>query len=456
MVQRDALLALPGPSTTSLVLNIPYLSQSQNSPVVLIDIYDYNKIRSRAILEESTKYHYLTLAYEELARRGIIDLIDYSEFYPRRLRERNLERNTTLLENLSEDLSRRYATVACELWTDYARGEYQEDFRAGLSEDLDDFLSMRRSERKQKQKISAGTGDSEGWLRKVINKDVAALHIRRNAQRQLDHYNVKGVVAGGEHLVTGHLDGATSPKLADFNLPKTESNPETAYLDQLEAGTRIHGLMPADLTRTRTTLGLTSDLAREVAGITEDDWFVLGPSLALPSYDDLFDMKVVQEQFEERSLEDLQQQATAIIDKLQASSAPLASTSKLQYLGEYTAEQQQAKTPGFTSSSLDGFSVSSLTASIEHAVQLSMTSNEIRSLTREGGYDQAAVFVALSFLSDPARRYEQQDVYRKATEIKRRLSPPSIDESELKSYQKERQGKTWADNRDWHENPKAR
>jgi hypothetical protein len=36
------------------------------------------------------------------------------------LRERNLERNEKLLQHLSSDISRRYATVACELWTDYA------------------------------------------------------------------------------------------------------------------------------------------------------------------------------------------------------------------------------------------------------------------------------------------------------------------------------------------------
>lgn len=449
MSQRDALLALPGPSTTSLVLNIPHIFQTQNQPVVLIDKYDYDKIRSRAIFEENTKYHYLTLAYESLARRGIIDLIDYSRFYPPRLRERNLERNEKLLQHLSSDISRRYATVACELWTDYARGEYQEDFRGGLSEDVDEFVSMRRSERKQERKMASGVGDSDGWLRKVINKDVAALHIRRNADRELNQYNVKGIIAGGEHLITSQLNGTTPSGLSDYDLPVTEAGTSANHLDRLHAGNRIYGLMPSELTETRETLNLTSELASEIAGVNEDDWFVLGPSLAVPSYDDMLEMDSIKYQFQDRDLADLQQQAANLVNELRSKAEVPTSFNKLQYSAEYTAEQQGRGI------SADGFSVSSLTASLEHAVQLSAASNQIRSLTEEGGYDEAAVFVALSFMNDPAHRFEQEDVYRKATKLKRRLDPPNLDQDTLDSYRKERQGETWSENKDWHEDPEA-
>lgn len=449
MSQRDALLALPGPSTTSLVLNIPHIVQTQNQPVVLIDQYDFEKIRFRAIVEDNTKYHYLTLAYESLARRGLIDLIDYSRFYPRRLRERNLQRNETLLRNLPNDISRRYATVACELWTDYARGEYQEDFRGGLSEDVDEFVSMRRSERKQERKMASGVGDSDGWLRKVVNKDVAALHIRRNADRKLDQYNVKGIIAGGEHLITSQLNGARPSALSDFGLPESDTGSTATHLDRLSANDRIFGLMPSELTETRDTLNLTSELANEIAGINEDDWFVLGPSIAVPSYNELLDMNSIKHQFQHRELADLQQQAANLVDELRSQADIPTSTNKLKYSAEYTAEQRGSGT------SSDGFSVSSLTSSLEHAVRLSTASNQIRSLTEEAGYDEAAVFVALSFMNDPAHRYEQEDVFRKATMLKRRLNPPNLDQSRLESYRKERQGETWSENKDWHEDPEA-
>jgi hypothetical protein len=449
MSRRDALLALPGPSTTSLLLNIPHIHQTQNQPVVLIDRHDYDKIRSRAIFEENSKYHYLTLAYESLARRGIIDFIDYSRFYPPRLRERNLERNEKLLQHLSSDISRRYATVACELWTDYARGEYQEDFRGGLSEDVDEFVSMRHSERQQERKIASGVGDSDGWLRKVINKDVAALHIRRNADRELDRYNLKGIIAGGEHLITSQLSGTTPSELSDYDLPISEAGNGSNHLDRLHAGSHVHGLMPSDLTETRATLDLASELASEIAGVNESDWFVLGPALAVPSYDDLLDMNSIRHQFGERDLADLQQQAANLVKELRSKAEVPTSLNKLQYSAEYTAEQQRSKV------SMDGFSVSSLTASLEHAVQVSAASNQIRSLTEEGGYDEAAVFVALSFINDPVHRYEQEAVYRKATKLKRRLNPPNLDQNTLESYRKERQGETWSENKDWHEDPEA-
>lgn len=449
MSQRDALLALPGPSTTSLILNIPHIYQTQNNPVVLIDKYDYDKIRSRAIFEENTKYHCLTLGYESLARRGIIDFIDYSRFYPPRLRQRNLKRNEKLLTCTSSDISRRYATVACELWTDYARGEYQEDFRGGLSEDVNDFISMRHSERKQERKIASGVGETDGWLRKLINKDVAALHIRRNADRELDQYNVRGVIAGGEHLITTQLSGTTPSGLSDFDLPMTQAGTSSKHLTRLHAGTRINGLMPSELTETREILNLTSNLASEIAGVSEDDWFILGPSVAIPSYDDLFEMNAITHQFQNRKLADIKQQAASIVKKLRSKTEVPSSISKLQYSAEYTAERQDDEL------SSNGLSVSSLTESLEHAVQLSTASNQIRSLTKEEGYDEAAVLVAVSFVNDPAHRYEQNDVYRKATKLKRRLNPRIIDEATLDSYEKERKGKTWSEHDDWHEDPEA-
>lgn len=449
MTCRDALLALPGPSTTSLLLNIPHIYRTRGQPVILIDIHDYEKIRGQAIVENRPKYHYLTLAFEQLARNGVVQFIDYSEFYPRRLRKRNLDRNDDLLDQLSEDVTRRYAAVACAQWREYARGEYQEAFRDGLGEDIDSFIDMRRSERTQEQKIAHGTGDSRGWMSKVLNKDVAALHIRRNVDRAFDHYNVRGIVAGAEHLSTSSLVGATPEALDQYELPTPGALP--THLDRLDAGSRIVGLDPTELTETREALSLASDLASELVGTDDDDWFVLGPSMAFPDFNDLFDMGTISAEFATRPLNDLKTQAAEAVEYLRQEQE--VASNKLQYLGEYAHERSSSDTT--THSGSNGFSVSALTSAIDQSTQLALSSQEIRSLIKERGFDQAAVFVALTCLIDPAYRYDTEPVYRQASQLKRRLDPPSVARPSLESYQKERQGETWGENRDWHEDPQA-
>lgn len=449
MTGRDALLALPGPSTTSLLLNIPHIYRTRGQPVILIDTQDYKKLRGQAIVENRPKYHYLTLAFEQLARSDVVQFIDYSEFYPQQIRTRNLKRNDAVLDQLSENATRRYAAIACEQWRKYARGDYQEEFRDGLGEDIDSFVDMRRSERKQEQKIARGTGDSRGWMSKVLNKDVAALHIRRNVDRAFDRYNVQGIVAGSEHLTVSSLVGGSPDALHQYELPTPNTVP--SHLDRLDAGSRIVGLDPAGSTETREALSLASEVASEVVSNNDDDWFALGPSMVLPDFDGLFDMDTISTEFVARSLEELKMQAAEAVELLRQE--PQVGASKLQYLGEYVEERSTAASPNQAAS--DGFSASALSEAIAQSTRLALSTQELRSLINERGFDQAAVFVALICLVDPAYRYDTDAVYRQATQLKRRLDPPSITESKLESYQKERQGKTWGDNRDWHEDPDA-
>jgi len=85
---------------------------------------------------------------------------------------------------------------------------------------------------------------------------------------------------------------------------------------------------------------VTSKLAREIAGVTEDDWFVLGPSLAVPSYDHFINMEEIQHQFHDRPLEELQQQASDLIDELRTTAEVPTSVDKLQYNAEYAVDQR--------------------------------------------------------------------------------------------------------------------
>lgn len=451
MSGQDALLALPGPSTTSLVLNIPHVRQVWNDPVVLMDSYDYEKIHARAVYENSTKYQFLTLAYDELIRQGVVHLIDYSDFYPTRLRGQNTQRVDRLVEDLPEDIGRRYATAAVGLWAEYARSPDQEPFRGALGEDVQDFSKMRQSEYIQQQKMENGTGDSRAWLRKVFNKDLAALHIRRNVDRHLEGYNVIGVVAGGEHLLVGQLhDSAGLQQLADHNVPPAPISTEKLALQRLEASERMYGLMPEPLSETRKAMTKTSKLAREVADVDGKDWFVLGPHLLIPLFDDLFDMERIAAEFRARELPDIQNEAVEVLSELQEEKQS-ATAGKLEYLGEYVAEYRTEKPA--ERENANGFSPVSLTQSLDHVLRASVSSKQIPSLVEEGGYDQAAVLVALSFLRDPPRRYETEDIYRRAVDLKHRIDPPAMSQAELAAYEQERQGETWGDIKNWFEDP---
>jgi hypothetical protein len=204
MSNRLAILTLPGLSTTTLLANLANVMDLSDgrTPVVLVDRYDYERLRGRHIkgIGENQKAPYLGMVYDELRRRGIIHLIDYSRYYSKGDQRQYLQQNQKLIEEMPGWLHRQMAVKGVKRWMKYGRGTYQEPVRAALGEDEDTFAASRREEKELPRKLKRGGGNPVGWNRKLLNKSVAALEIRRQANQNLG-LDVECIVGGPEHNI---------------------------------------------------------------------------------------------------------------------------------------------------------------------------------------------------------------------------------------------------------------
>lgn len=235
MTQRPAYLAPPRMSFVTTLLNIPNLLNLSGgkSPAILMDQYDYDRIRARTLMDaaENQKGLYLTMAFDELCRRNVIQLVDYANLYSPSKQEKYLRQNQELLTDTPERIHKQLATKAIEDWTEYARGVYQEPFRAALSEDIDTFADLRRDEEKQRRKTERGTGDPISRNKKTLNKGVAALAIRERADEKLN-LDVKSVICSSQYEI-----------LDDFLTVAQSSQSARSPSDRLSIDSNITDLM---------------------------------------------------------------------------------------------------------------------------------------------------------------------------------------------------------------------
>lgn len=453
MENRPAYLIRPGASITSILLNIPHMIafSGQPPPVILMDVYDYNRLQARSLTDEGDqKDHYLVLAFDELRRQGIVRLIDYANFYPTAVQHYYLHHNQALLEQVSAWEHRRAAIKGVKDWTGYARGAYQEPFRAGLGEEPETFADLRQAEQRLRRKMKNGTGDPVGWNEKLLDKAVAALAVRSRADQVLD-LDIRGVVAGSEHDILDDLRTVTQPRqdtkpVTDHQATGAESNDTIGgYLEHLAPTRRIVGLTPERVSTTRAILDTIGEIATEVAGVQHDDWFLLTPTFALPHYHDLFNFDVIRAQIrhrlDERTLVTETERAIAALD----SGTAERSSSHLRYEAEWIAEQSE----GFTVHDMtqqDG-----LSEMVDYAFQVSNYSREIRALLDRDHLSQTAVFLGASIMSDPTTSYREPDVQHRSAHLLRQLNPSVADEMNVEAFRQERTGETWGDHTDWYE-----
>lgn len=188
---RLAYVALPGLSTASLLANLPYLmnGSSRLQPTILMDVYDYNRLQAIALKETESPWNQnLAMAYGHLLQRGVIQLIDYGEFYSKYDQRKTLKQNQEKLEEVDSSVQKRGAVKAAEGRLNYQRGEYQESFRKSLGEDLDVYIGGRRTEQNRRQKLEQGCIDPFEWNNEIIDQYAAALEVRGVADEVFDHF----------------------------------------------------------------------------------------------------------------------------------------------------------------------------------------------------------------------------------------------------------------------------
>lgn len=408
-----------------------------------MDAYDYKRLRVRAMGEKGDqKDHSLVMAFDELRRQGIVHLIDYAEFYSNDAQQQYLRQNQVLLESLSEETHQQAARTGIEAWTGYARGTYQESFRAGLGEDVDAFADLRQQEQDLKQDIKRETGDPVQWNEKLLNKAVAALAVREAADDAFD-CDVDRVVAGSEHSILCDFLDASQHHTASGS-PATDD--VASHLDDLNPSTRIAGLTPSLASQTRTALNAIGDIAVDITGVQHDDWIVLGPSFALPQYYDLFEnFDQIQREIRRGESDQLAAETEVVLNTLEHGDDHTLLPTKLQYHADWITEQTE-------SFDID-IKRHPLTDMVGYALSLSNYSRELRNLTECEELSQAAIFLGASMASNPVVRYQDTDISWRAREFIDRIAPPSMDGQEIEPFRQERSAQTWDEHTDWYEAP---
>lgn len=451
-MSRPAYVAMPGLSTVSVLLNLPCVAglSGESTPIIIMDTHDYERLRGPPPVgdgQSAQKDQYLTMAYDDLRRRGIVRLVDYSSLYPATVQEQRLQQNRKLIEETPEWIIRQAAERGIERWTGYGRGEYQKAFRRTLGEDDGVFGNLRKSENQLQRKMKRGTGDPHGWIRKLLDKNIAALEVSQRANQRTD-IDVRGVIGSSEHrLVSDFLEvsqpqrtGATTDILdADYDV-----DTDATHLEQLDPNRRIVGLDSTVTAQTREILEIINTVATDISGVQHNDWTLLGLSFALPQYNNLFDFDVIQTQAQHRlDTNALATETEHIIERLEHGGEETISPNKLTYEGKWVAEQHDTSRAG------EQIQSRGLTDIVTHAVEIADHSRELRVLLEQNEVSQAAVFLATSIMNNPFRRYDEDRVYQRSMDLMRRLDPPSSDAD--RAFGWEREGKTWTENEDWYE-----
>lgn len=422
---RLAYVTLPALSTASLLSNLPYLmnGSSRLQPVILMDIHDYNRLQAVALKEPNSPWNQsLAMAYGHLLRRGVIQLIDYAEFYSEYAQQKTLTQNREVLENVADDAQKRAAIDAANGRISYQRGEYQESFRANLGEDLDVFIGGRQTEEARCRKLQRECIDPREWNEQILNQYAAALEVRGVADEVFDHLDVKYIIGEGESAIVGN--GSL-----------------TADASHVQDQRHIERLPPSELEYTRDIFETLGELAVEMTGVQHDDWVLIAPTLAIPQYDALFDMSRIRNQVEsgvdpENLSKEVEDTVEVLRRRTEDSPDP---TSAVEWLME---------------SDIMPFSDSDpyrqrLIKMGNYATTLSQISNELRPLVRSGEVSHVAGLISASIVSDPPPHDDLDTIYQQGEDLINRLNPPSVDTEQITAIRRRKQ--EWNEASDWYE-----
>ena len=446
MTNRSAILTVPGLSTTTLLANLANVMDQAGShtPVILVNKYDYERLRGRHIkgIGQNEKAPYLGVVYDELRRRGTIRLIDYSKYYPKKVQQQYLQQNEELIKEIPEWLHQQIAVRGVKRWKIYGRGPYQEPVRAALGEDEETFAASRHKEEGLRKKLKRGGGDPVAWNRKLLNKSVAALEIRHQANKNMG-LDVECIVAGPEHkIIEDLLRAARSNRYSDIDTSVLNVNPNaiTTEIPHAKGSDPLHsieGIEPEMNTNTRDMFDTITEVAADMVGRGGDKWVILGPAFAIPQYSEIFDKEIIQAQVNGgMDATDLASQTTQVFNALKDDGRKSHPSSQFRYEAERIAEKHR-------SSSEDIESI------ISQTMAMSNYSIELDSLVDENDISQAAIFTAAGILSDPIHRYDENDVYRYSLDLAAKLNFSDVAEAELKRVGEESSGITWGGSFDW-------
>jgi hypothetical protein len=339
------------------------------------------------------------MLFDDLRRRQALRFIDYSDYYSNERQQEIIAENRNLLATSDDHLNRNAAVQAAKGWIGYGRGEYQARFRGRLGENLNAYENSRYKIEHQHEKLDRGLGDPHGWNENVLNQYRAALEVRRKADAHLET-SIPCIIGQGE-----------SSLISTYINSNSNQNPASRFIE----------IDSEQTAQNRELLEKIAEIGRDIAGVQHMDWFVFGPRLALPQYNDIFDFDIetiaeTNEEVDTQTLAEETKKALSILNE--------------RY--ERPNQQIQAETEYITEQ-YDTQNSEQVRDRLNEAVALGNFARELRDLNHSG-ISQAALFAAASMKRDPLRRYNEEEIYRECVDKINRLEPFAATNAELERF----------------------
>jgi hypothetical protein len=202
----------------------------------------------------------------------------------------------------------------------------------------------------------------------------------------------------------------------------------------------IEGIGPEMNTDTRDMFDTITEVAADIVGRGGNEWVILGPSLAIPQYSEIFNTDRIRVQVNGRmDISDLISQTKRVFDALEGNIEENHPTNIIRYESERLAERHDNNMS--KSEDIEGI--------VNQAISMSNYSVELDSLIDESNLNQAAIFTAAGILIDPIHRYDENDVYSYSLDLASRFDFSDISETELARVGEEASGTTWGSSFDW-------
>ncbi len=408
IVMDSTYLCIPGASFTTLFSNLPVLLSSHGpNPTILMDRYDYDRLRSQIhVYPNDMRMQYLTSITDMLIRRGDLQTIDYASYYSIEKQDRYLDRFWEAQQQLPDHVADTAARNSIDGHLGYRRGDYQKQFRRALG-NWDVNTERRKGLRQQHRRFDSGSGDPETFNENIWAQYIAALEIRHTLNSETPHH-IDGVLGDGDSRGIATILRETNLDI-DSDVISLGSDGQT--IEQVGHPTPSHPAQRHKL------INSISKIAQETTGVQDNDWYMLGANLAVPTMTDLSITNVRNEVTHRPSA--VAHEAKEIIAELRTKSNSNTSSS-MSYEAEKIAEEITT-----TDSHHD------IEKQLNRAADLSNYSDDLRALGDDDHYSQAALMIAASVLMDPQWRASHDDLYQKAQKLQHRTATLGDEEIEF-------------------------
>ncbi len=428
-MKRNAYVTLPGLAFTTLFIHLSTLLNQSNPPLILIDIYDLERLRGQAVRERDNREVQIRKSITEtLIQRGIIQEIDYTRHYSIASQKRNLHRYQTKLKNLPDHRNRESTQIALDNVSKFTRGDYQRSLRSALGS-WGINLEKRQELSTYHRKMSKGVEDPRQFNKDAFGQYIAALEVRASLDRHSDS-NIVGVLGQGEEEGISKIIQASKFDIDEDKL-RVSSNSNT-----------IHQIVRPSRKRANIIhekLSKITTIAKETTGIQNEDWYLLGGRLAAPLFPNLLTGThgLNGQRWNPNSIVAETQEVLGYLEKESKDNRP----EHIQYQAERLIEETEEVTTSLTDT----------VNQLERAADLSNYSRDLRELAESDRFSPTALFTAATVKMDPHHRYNEDGIYHRAVKLQRRLQPVSIPDPEILGFRKRGNFRRGGEGNGWYQ-----